>query len=140
MKPNTISLRRRQLMMASAAAAPMAVFANQSGDALLAGLAASTVQGRMVVSGRMLGRDGEPLRGATVELVNARTENDVAVTTDADGRFMFVTAAAARIDYRVIHGGESTPVRQLRFGGEQAARLDRDGEGTWRTTFGLALA
>ena len=140
MKPNTISLRRRQLMIAGAAAAPTSVLASQAGDALIAGLAAGTAHGKLVVSGRILGRDGAALRSAKVELVNVRAEEGDAVTTDADGRFLFTTAATSRIDYRVVHGAEATPVRQLRFGGEHAARLDRDHEGTWRTTFALALA
>jgi protocatechuate 3,4-dioxygenase beta subunit len=139
MKPSTISLRRRQLMIAGAAAAPATALASQAGDALMAGLAAGTAHGKLVVSGRILGRDGEALRGAKVELVNARAE-ETAIMTDADGRFLFTTAAASRIDYRIVHSGQATPVRQLRFGGEHIARLDRDHEGTWRTTFALAFA
>ena len=83
---------------------------------------------------------GEALRGAKVEFVNVRAEEGAAVTTDADGRFLFTTVATSRIDYRIVHGTETTPVRLMRFGGEHAARLDRDHEGTWRTTFTLALA
>ncbi|HKU71798.1 MAG TPA: carboxypeptidase-like regulatory domain-containing protein [Burkholderiales bacterium] len=139
MKPSTISLRRRQLMIAGAAAAPASALAGQAGDALIAGLSAGTAHGKLVVSGRILDRDGQTLRGAKVELVNARAE-ETTITTDADGRFLFTTAAASRIDYRIVHDGEATPVRQLRFGGEHVARLDRDSEGTWRTTFGLTLA
>ena len=140
MKPSTISLRRRQLMIAGAAAAPATALASQASDALIAGLAGSTAHGKLVVSGRILGRNGDALRGAKVELLNVRAEEGAVVTTDADGRFLFTTAATSRIDYRVVHGAEATPVRQLRFGGEHAARLDRDHEGTWRTTFALALA
>ena len=140
MKPSTISLRRRQLMIAGAAAAPASALASQAGDALIAGLSTGTAHGKLVVSGRILGRDGEALRGAQVDLVNARAEEGAAITTDADGRFLFTTAATSRIDYRIVHGGEVTPVRQLRFGGDHVARLDRDTEGTWRTTFGLTFA
>jgi hypothetical protein len=140
MKPSTISLRRRQLMIAGAAAAPASALASQAGDALIAGLAAGTTHGKLVVSGRILGRDGEALHGAKVELVNVRAEEGAAITTDADGRFLFTTAATSRIDYRIAHNGEITPARQLCFGGEHVARLDRDAEGTWRTTFGLSLA
>ena len=139
MNPSMISLRRRQLMIAGAAAAPASALASQAGDALIAGLAAGTAHGKLVVSGRVVDRDGEALRGAKVELVNARAE-EAAITTDADGRFLFTTAATSRIDYRIVHNGEATPVRQLRFGGEHVARLDRDAEGTWRTTFGLTFA
>ena len=139
MKPSTISLRRRQLMIAGAAAGPATALASQAGDALIAGLSAGTAHGKLVVSGRILGRDGEALRGANLELVNARAE-EAAVTTDADGRFLFTTAAASRVDYRIVHRGEATPIRRLHFGGEHVARLDRDAKGTWRTTFALTLA
>jgi hypothetical protein len=139
MRHGTISLRRRQLMIAGAAAGPATVLASQAGDALIAGLAAGTARGKLVVSGRILGRDGEALRGARVELVNGRA-GEGAVTTDADGRFLLTTAAASRLEYRVVHDGVAIPVRELRFSGDDVARLDRDAEGTWRTTLGLTFA
>lgn len=139
MEQSTISLRRRQLLIAGAAAAPASALASPAGDALIAGLSAGAGHGKLVVSGRILDRDGEALRGAKVELVDVRAE-ETAITTDADGRFLFTTDATNRIHYRIVHGGEATPVRRLRFGGEHVACLDRDAEGTWRTTFGLTFA
>ena len=144
-KPDTISLRRRYLMIAgvTGAVTPVAVFAGQPGDAMVAELAASTGKGKLILSGRILGHDGKALSGAVVELLRAHSSGDAGATTDADGRFMLTTVAAERIDYRVIHDGNATPVRQLRFArvpGDHVARLQRDDEGTWRATFGLTLA
>jgi len=145
MKPVTISLRRRHLMMAgvAAAAAPTAIFANPPRDALAAELAASAGTGKLIISGRMLAQDGKPLSGAVVELLHARSDKDARATTDADGRFMIATGAAERVDYRVIRDGVSTPIHRLHFArepGTDVARLQRDQEGTWRATFGISLA
>ena len=148
MKPDTISLRRRRLMMAGLAA-PATLFAAQYGGtpgaAPVAELAAGDAE-KMVVSGRMLGANGKPLSGARVKLLRADPKGDASVTTDADGRFMFTTAAVERIDYRVSHHGHATPVKQLHFArgrgvpGAQIVRLQRDDAGVWRGTFGLTLA
>ena len=140
MKPDTISLRRRYLMIASlaGAATPAVVFAGPAGDA---GFAANS--GKLIVSGRILGHGGKPLSGAVVEILAAHSDGDASVTTDADGRFMFTTAAAGRVDYRVLHDGIAEPMRQLRLAGapgNPSARPHRDETGTWRATFGLSLA
>lgn len=126
MKPDTISLRRRQLMVASLAATPMAALASQPGA--LAG--AADLQGRLVVSGRILDADGKPVFGARIEVLRAGA--DTTVTTDADGRFMLATTASSRIRYRVSHEAH----------GARSGRLDLapDDAGTWRGSFGLALA
>jgi hypothetical protein len=146
MKPSTISLRRRHLMMAgiAGAAAPVPLFAGQLSIAEV-GIAGSAR--RLIVSGRILGGpDGKPLAGATVEAWHAGTADDAArATTDGDGRF-FTTIASAdpsgrprRIHYRVRHEGREMPVTQ-RISEDLVANLRRDDVGAWRTTFALALA
>jgi hypothetical protein len=126
MKPDTISLRRRQLIVGSLSAAPMAALASQASGSL----AAVTQQGQLVVSGRILGTDGKPVFGALVEVL--RAGSGATATTDADGRFMVTTAASTRIRYRVSHQDHETRVEQM--------RLTQDAAGTWRGTTGLALA
>lgn len=126
MKPDTISLRRRQLIVGSLAATPMAALATQTSNAI--GAVAS--HGKLVVSGRILGADGKPVFGALVEVL--RAGSDATATTDADGRFMVMMTASTRIRYRVSHDDHETRVEQL--------QLAQDVAGTWRGTFGLALA
>jgi len=160
MTPDKFSLRRRQLLVAGAAA-PMAVFAGYCTAAPL-GLPAAGETGtggggtgaKLVVSGRILRRDGNPLAGAAVETWRADGEGGQAsVITDADGRFMFTTlapgAASARlrpIHYRVSHEGHEALVSQLHFvrdpgvPSDRIARLQRDESGTWRATFGVTFA
>ena len=146
MKPSTISLRRRHLMMAglAGAAAPSPLFAGQLS---IAEIGAAESAPRLIVSGRILGGpDGKPLAGATVEAWHAGAAGDAArATTDGDGRF-FTTIASAdpssrprRIHYRVRHEGREMPVTQ-RISDDLVANLRRDDAGAWRTTFALALA
>ena len=129
--PGTISLRRRHLMIAglAGAAAPLLAFAGRAG--------ACGAGGKLIVSGRILRPDRKPLAGATVEVWHAGAEGGgIRVATDADGRFMFVTAVLPRqVCYRVSHEGHETPVRQLSL-----AQPQRDEKGAWRATFGLTLA
>jgi protocatechuate 3,4-dioxygenase beta subunit len=161
MRPNTISLRRRHLMIAGLAgvAAPASLYAGQwsgkPGAALDGGLAASASAGveRMIISGRILGMDRKPLAGAAVEMwradaVRARTS----VTTDADGRFFTTIAPApysgrlSHINYRVSHKGHETPATPLYFARERGvsddrvAHLQRDDAGVLRATFGTTFA
>ena len=132
MRQKSISLRRRQLMIAgiAAVAAPAAAFSGAAGIADQARAMASpsarlgAADGKMVVSGRILRPDGKPLSGATVEaspargngysLVARQQRSDAlsltAATTDADGRFMLTLTAPAvnsgrpaHIEYRVSH-------------------------------------
>lgn len=126
MKRDTISLRRRQLVIGSLAATPMAALAAQANGTLVT--AAS--QGKLVVSGRILGADGKPVFGALVEVLRAGSE--AIATTDADGRFMLTTTASTRLRYRVSHKEHGTRVEQM--------SLAQDDAGIWRGTFGLALA
>jgi protocatechuate 3,4-dioxygenase beta subunit len=127
MKPDTISPRRRQLIVGSLAAMPMSALASQAGNAAVT---AASHPGQLVVSGRILAADGRPVFGALVEVL--RAGSDATATTDADGRFMVTTTASTRIRYRVSHKDHETRVEQL--------NLVQDGAGTWRGTFGLALA
>ena len=127
MKPDTISPRRRQLIVGSLSAAPMAALASQTGGSLTT---AVTQQGQLVVSGRVLDADGKAVIGALVEVL--RAGSDASATTDADGRFMLTTTASTRIRYRVSHPDHESRVEQL--------QLAQDGAGTWRGTTGLALA
>ena len=127
MKPDTISPKRRQLIVGSLAATPLSALASsQTGNAIVA--AAS--HGDLVVSGRIVGADGKPVFGALVEVL--RAGSDVTATTDADGRFMLTTTASTRIRYRVSHEDHDTRVDQL--------SLTQDAAGIWRGTFGAALA
>lgn len=160
MTPDTISLRRRQLMVAGAAA-PMAALAAYCMGAPL-GVPAIAEPGaggggagtKLIISGRVLRQDGKPLAGAVVETWRADGEvGQASATTDADGRFMFtaiapaVTSAYPRVmHYRVSHAGHETLVSQLHFAqepgvpGDRIAQLQRDEAGTWRATFGVVLA
>ena len=126
MKPDTISPRRRQLIVGGLSAMPMSALASQASGAL----AASTAHGQLVVSGRVLSADGKPVFGALVEVL--RAGSDATATTDADGRFMVTTTASTRIRYRVSHPDHETRVEQM--------SLSQDAAGTWRGTTGLALA
>jgi protocatechuate 3,4-dioxygenase beta subunit len=146
MKPGTISLRRRHLMIAgfAGAAAPAPLFA---GPIAVAEVAADAGTPRLVVSGRILGGpDGKPLVGARVEAWHLDARDDPAsATTDGDGRFFLAISPAdsvgrlRRIHYRVSHQGHETAVTQ-RIAGDLVANLRRDDAGAWRTTFGLTLA
>ena len=127
MKPDTISPRRRQLIIGSLAATPMAALASQAGNAVVT---AASQHGQLVVSGRILGADGKPVFGALVEVLRAGSE--ATATTDADGRFMVTTTASTRIRYRVSHKDHDTRIDQL--------SLAQDAAGTWRGTFGASLA
>ena len=141
MKQNSISLRRRQLMIAgiAAVAAPAAAFSGISDARAIASLGArlGEADGKLIVSGRVLCPDGKPLSGATVEAWHARgTANDTVAhrersdtlsttptTTDADGRFMLTLSASAansgrpaRIEYTVSHPQHAMLMSKLHFG------------------------
>jgi protocatechuate 3,4-dioxygenase beta subunit len=161
MTPDTISLRRRQLLVAGAAA-PMAAIAGYCVGAPLgvpavaeSGAVGSGAGAKLIISGRVLRGDHKPLAGAVVETWRADGEGGQAsAITDADGRFMFTTIIAPAVTsarplpmhYRVSHAGHETLVSQLHFArepgipGDRIAQLQRDEAGTWRATFGVALA
>ncbi len=136
MKRKTISLRRRQLMIAGLASAAAPAFA----AAVLPGhgsvdRSALPTGDELLLSGRVVGPDGLPLPHATIELAHG----DVRTMTDADGRFMVTTTAprAGRLDYRIVHGERRAWVRHSTLAG---GSLQRDEAGVWRTTVGLTVA
>jgi protocatechuate 3,4-dioxygenase beta subunit len=127
MNAGIVSLKRRQFVVAvglagAAAAVPL----------LAAPAVGSPVAGKLIVSGRITGADGRALAGAVIEAWHAADR--VSVTTDADGRFMFDTAASPRMQYRVNGAGREA----LHFARD--GHLARDNEGVWRATFGLTVA
>jgi len=99
-----VSLRRRQVMIAGLAAAILPAVSFATG----------ATPEKLILSGRLLGRDGKPVAGASLSAGAAR------VTTDADGRFVVVTDT--RSAERFI------------------ANAQRDAEDTWRATVALSLA
>jgi protocatechuate 3,4-dioxygenase beta subunit len=107
-----VSLRRRQVIIGglAATAIPAWTFATERNE-------------RLILSGRVVGRDGKPLAGAIVAAGSART------LSDADGRFVLVTA---RPHYRVSCEGRALE--------GFVANRRRDADGTWRATVGLTLA
>jgi hypothetical protein len=152
---NTISLRRRQVMIAglAAAAAPAPLFAQvcvpvagaASRPPKVAELVAAIEGDKLIVSGRVMGSDCKPLAGALVEVWSASSERGTSVTTDADGRFMLTTAAATEgLQLRVSHRGQTIQTqRRLMTEGDTdgvTAHVERDESGVWRTTLGLVLA
>ena len=148
MKPKTISLRRRQLMIAGLAGAAAPAVGLAAPEAARAGPSLSGVSiGRgdmLLVSGRVVDASGKPVMGSRVELL----QHGVAGATDGDGRFV-LTATAARASRGVlcrVSDGRRTRVTYLAFARrhrtqrEGIAVLDRDERGTWRTTCGLTVA
>ena len=163
MKHDTISLRRRHLIIAGLAgiAAPAGVFAAQWGGtqhtapaAVELMAAGGTGEGQLVVSGRILGPDGKPLAGAAVEAwQGGDSKLRASAMTDADGRFMFTTGACAQdngrpqsISYRVTHQRRGTVEKRIDYARTPDlargpdAQLQRDETGTWRAAVGLAFA
>ena len=158
MKPKTISLRRRRFMIAgvAGAAAPLAsAVAAQCGSMQQDAQALAdfyATHGKLVVSGRIVGADCKPIAGATLDVLHPQPGARVTTTTDGDGRFMLVTLAppATRgrpqpLRYRVAHRDYPPQTSALHFTAaghipsQPLARLERDDEGVWRTTFAYAL-
>ena len=152
MKPNTISLRRRHLMIAGLAgvAAPGVPFA---GPIRFDARAVSRIDAngsgeKLIVSGRIVDANGKALADARVEVLHAQAVARASVATDADGRFMFttVTPATRHIEYRVSHKDHPTRATRLHFAptrgvsDDALARLQRDDAGVCRTTFALTVA
>jgi protocatechuate 3,4-dioxygenase beta subunit len=135
MKHTTISLRRRHLMMAGIAgmagvAAPASLFAAPR-DVPVADTADA---GKLLLSGRIMGTNGKPLAGATVEVWHRESSLHAHTTTDGDGRWLLMTEYSGRtgqLQYRVSHEGHRTPARQLALAQPQC-----DEAGVWRATFG----
>ena len=135
MKPNPFSPGRRQVILTGFAsfAAPALLYAAPPGRD--PGAQAAQAPRRLVLSGRVVCPNGEPLVGAGVEVWHAGEHaGGHRVSSDGDGRFLLIagTRHPARLRYRVTHAGRSLegPV----------AKLQQDDAGTWRATFGLTLA
>jgi purine nucleoside permease len=146
-KPKTISLTRRNLMIAgiAGAAAPAVSLAGQPRASKDPVSEISIARGdTLLVSGRVVDAAQKPLAGARIEAL----QHGVAAATDGDGRFV-LTATAARTSRgvlcRVSHAGRSRVTylaftRKHRAPRDGTAVLDRDERGTWRTTCGLSVA
>jgi hypothetical protein len=145
---NTISLRRRRLMIAgvAGAAVPATGLTALRADAAPEGIVGTVSIGRgetLLVSGRIVDAESRPIAGARVELPH------VAAVTDGDGRFMLTTTAPRElrdVEYRVTRDGLPAQVSRMHFvrrpraGRAELAALQRDESGVWRTTVGVTLA
>jgi len=107
-----VSPRRRQVIIAGLA------------SSVLPALTFAAPQEKLILSGRILDRDGKPLAGAMVAAGAAE------VAADADGRFMLV------LDTRAYRGVtcDGRPVEGF------VSNRRRDADGTWRATVGLTVA
>jgi protocatechuate 3,4-dioxygenase beta subunit len=144
-KRTAVSLQRRQLMIASLAgiAAP-ALFASSGSHAEMSAtmnIAPGSGE-QLVLSGRVVTRQGAPLQGATIETTRGIYAR---AATDADGRFMLVTATprAGTLSYRITHDAHGTHEGILQLTHVDTARhvhAQRDDAGVWRAAFGVTLA
>ena len=157
MKSDLISLHRRHLMIAGAAAGvlPAAWFASsRAARAATPAPAATRNATAMIVSGRLATADGRPLAGATILAwyVCGKTEAErCSMTSDADGRFVFSTDAPYRsadglqpMHVYVTHPGFLPNHAELRFErGRDSADLVHAqtllDHGTLRASFGLTI-
>ncbi len=152
MTPKKVSLRRRQVVMAGLAGAAAPAFAGQfhRQHAAVGELAAAEGTEGLVVSGRVLARNGRPLAGAAVEVWRANARG-AAARQPRTGTGAFLRRSRAdgrphRIHYRVSDGGRTLARQELYFarGRTVAERrsgyLQRDESGTWRAAFGISLA
>lgn len=145
MKRTVVSLQRRHLMIAGLAgvAAPATLFAAPTPSEASATLNAAPRSGELLlVSGRIVTRQGEPVHGATIE--TARGER-VRATTDADGRFMLLatTPGGGTLAYRITHDLHGSYEGNLQLAREETTRhvhAQCDEAGVWRATFGVSLA
>lgn len=96
-----VSLRRRQVLIGGLTASIAPAFGWS--------VEASENEGKLVLSGRVVDRDGRPVRNTKV------TVSKIEAVTDADGRFVLATQ----------HG---------RIGGAY-----RDADGTWRGSVALTV-
>jgi len=153
MNSKKISLRRRQLVIAGLAGSAAPALASQfrGSGAAADELSAVAADHDLVISGRVLARDGRALAGAAVDVWRANAPSGAArAITDGDGRFFAKVAGARaarpqRIRYRVSAGGRTLASEELYFARGRAVaerrsgHLQRDETGTWRATFGISL-
>jgi hypothetical protein len=137
MKSKPVSLRRRHLMLAGAAAiaAPSGVFALPAVSGFLPGET-------LLVSGRIVDETGRPVTGAWIASAGALSTRTI-TRTDGDGRFMLMTELSGAETY-VEYGApepRSSAQRRTRIAYREApARFQRDEQGVWRTTVTLTAA
>ena len=142
MKHETISLRRRQLMIAGIGGAPAALIATQGWTAAMTmPEAAPRGEEQLLVSGRVAEASGRPLAGATVEMMHPHFAGRVAsALTDGDGRFMLDVTAAGGVPqaayYRVIYRGQEVSGDLARFD----AGWRRDEGDVLRNAFAVTVA
>jgi hypothetical protein len=108
-----VSPRRRQVLIAGLASAILPAVSFATG----------AMVEKLILSGRVLGRDGKPLAGARIAAAG------IQASTDADGRFVVVT------DTRV-YGLTCNGLQTEGFISNQ----HRDLQGAWRATVALSLA
>lgn len=111
--PPMVSPRRREVLIAA--------LATTVAPTVLAALPARGE--KLILSGRVLGADGEPLAGAIVAADGAQA------TTDTDGRFMLFARTGPR---GITCDGRSTE-------GFVPLEERRDSQGTWRATVALTV-
>lgn len=155
MKPDLISLQRRNLLIAGTAAVVVPAIwygATRTATATPAGTRSATT---MIVSGRLTAANGQPLAGATVLAWPDCGKPDAghcSVTSDGDGRFVFSTDAPHHsadgiqpMHVYVTHPASEPQYTQLHFEQGRDARdsvhartvLDRH---TLRASFGLTIS
>ena len=125
-----VSQRRRHLMIAGFAGAvtPAGVFAGVGPQD--AAPAAQILEGRLVVSGRVVDGEAGAIAGALIEVTRGAS-----TVTDGDGRFVLELPERRRraLSVRVSRAGHADRVVPV-------SRFDRDEAGTLRTTLGLTIA
>lgn len=155
-KTETISLQRRHLMLAGAAAVLLPaggwVWSRFTAKPLHAAAALQT----LVASGRVTTADGRPLAGATITAgyaCGAQAADRCSTVSDADGRFLFTTRAPQRVAGHLepLHAEVQHPAhaaRQARIHLEAGSKADgtilahtvREDSSTLRASFGLTVA
>jgi hypothetical protein len=94
----------------------------------------------LVLSGSLKADDGRPLGGQAFELRSADALLARGIS-DGAGRFVLQARLPARPGALAVHVAGAAP-RALTFSrhGNGMARLDRDGDGTWRAAVGITFA
>lgn len=144
MKRTAVSLQRRQLMIAGLAgvAAPAVLLSPGSRAEMSAMPNVAPRSGeRLVISGRVLTRQGAALHGATIQITQGER---MRAATDADGRFMLIatTPRGGTLSYRLTHDVHGIHEGRLQLAQVETARdihAQRDEAGVWRAAFGVTL-
>lgn len=156
MDRNTISIRRRHLMVAglAALATPGVLLARECVPVATGMLRPPTVAQlltemageKLIVSGRVVGSDCRGLAGALVEIWSTASARGTSGSTDGDGRFLITSMAPShgKVHIRVSYNGQTLVTeRQLSSepaSGESVMHVTRDEANRLRTTVALAFA